>query len=74
MPSAEGAEESKVSKAFGLATDLTNTSVRSASSVLPNARWTLSPNMTVVFLIRFSPRIDGGVNKNNKKTPRANTN
>ena len=39
--------EAKVSKALGLATDLTNTSVRSASSVLPKARWTLSGRMTV---------------------------
>ena len=31
--------KAKVSKALGLATDLTNTSVRSASSVLPKARW-----------------------------------
>ena len=39
--------KAKVSKALGLATNLTNTSVRSASIVLPKARWTLSPRMTV---------------------------
>ena len=39
--------KAKVSKALGLATDLTNTSVRSASSVLPKARWTASHMMTV---------------------------
>ena len=44
--------KAKVSKALGLATDLTNTSVRSASSVLPKARWTLSPRMTVFYQTR----------------------
>ena len=39
--------KAKVSKALGLATDLTNTSVRSASSVLLEARLTLSSRMTV---------------------------
>ena len=43
--------KAKVSKALGLATDLTNTSVRSASSVLPKARWTVSPRMTVLSLL-----------------------
>ena len=40
--------KAKVSKALGLATDLTNTSVRSASSVLPKARLTLSLRITVL--------------------------
>ena len=43
--------KAKVSKALGLATDLANTSVRSASSVLPKARLTLSPRMTVIMII-----------------------
>ena len=44
--------KAKVSKAVGLATDLIHTSVRSASSVLPKARWTLSPRMTVCIQAR----------------------
>ena len=39
--------KAKVNKALGLETDLTNTSVRSTSSVLPKARVTVSPKMTV---------------------------
>ena len=44
--------QAKVSKALGLATDLTNSSIRSASSVLPKARLTLSPRMTVTLMSR----------------------
>ena len=39
--------KAEVSNTLGLGTDLTNTSVRSASSVLPKAGWTLSPRMAV---------------------------
>ena len=46
--------KAKVSKALGFANDLTNTSVRPASSALAKARWTLSPRMTVCYRLVIS--------------------
>ena len=52
--------KAKVSKDLGFAMDLNNTSVRSASSVLPKARLTLSPRMTILRVPKIAKTAERG--------------